>query len=59
MLVKKFGVEKSSFIAIGFGTIPAYSTVAVVDLDYFIHRLVDGAFYTTYLSLIALFVSTL
>ena len=58
-LVKKFGVEKSSFIAIGFGAIPAYSTVAVVDLDYFIHRLVDGAFNTTYLCLIALFVSTL
>ena len=57
-LVKKFGVEKPSFIAIGFGAIPAYSTVAVVGLDYFIHRLVDGAFNTTYLSFIALFVST-
>ena len=55
----KFGVEKTSFIAIGFGAIAAYSTVPVVGLDYFIHRLVDGAFNTTYLSLIALFVSTL
>ena len=51
--------KKTSFIAIGFGAIAAYSTVAVVGLDYFIHRLVDGAFNTTYLSLIALFVSTL
>ena len=58
-LVAKFGVEKPSFIAIGFSVIPTYSTVAVVGLDYFIHRLVDGAFNTTYLSLIALFVSTL
>ena len=32
-LVKKFGGEKPSFIAIGFGAIPAYSTVAVVGLD--------------------------
>ena len=59
MLVKKFGAEKSSFIAIGFGAIPAYSTAAVVGLGYFIHSLVDGAFNTTYLSFIALFVFTL
>ena len=50
---------KTSFIAIGFGVIPAYSTVAVAGLDYFIHRLVDGAFNKTYLSFIALFLSTL
>ena len=37
-------MEKQSFIAIGFSVIPTYSTVAVVGLDYFIHRLVDGAF---------------
>ena len=59
MLVKKFGAEKPSFIAINFGAIPAYSTVAVIGLDYFIHRLVDGAINTTYLKFIALFVSTL
>ena len=47
--------RKPSFIAIGFGVIQAYSTVAVVGLDYFIDRLVDGAFNTTYLSFIALF----
>ena len=51
--------KKTSSTAIGFGVIPAYSTVAVVGLDYFIHRLVDGAFNKTYLSFIALFLSTL
>ena len=42
--------KKRVSMAIGFDVIPAYSTVAVVGLDYFIHRLVDGAFNKNYLS---------
>ena len=56
--IQLLATEKSSFIAFGIGAIPDYSTVAVIGLGYFIHSLVDGAFNTTYLSFIALFVFT-